>query len=267
MSRRDGESAPVVTEFACADPATLELAFRTGASQVVDSVDRSVDHSVVARHYVAAAVSTRVLAAVWCCSVGTTWTVELHEFNRGAALGPIVDWISSGVPISDPQPTVALACGLLTERGFQLSPDSSASPCGFHRRGIGYACQGADLVEADTLGARPGHEPMATHARRVSDPRCVTPSRLVSQRDGRVEAAETEAACPQVPKNRLGAAARRRGRGFGYDCRATAEAGALGLVPEADPGPATRALEHKSLLSSSVPRPQEATDEPTFTTA
>jgi hypothetical protein len=77
----------VVTELSCADPATLELAFRTGASQVADSMDRSVDHGVVARHYVAAAVPTRVLAAVWCCSVGTTWTMELHEFNRGAALG------------------------------------------------------------------------------------------------------------------------------------------------------------------------------------
>jgi Rieske Fe-S protein len=32
-------------------------------------------------------------------------------------------------------------------------------------------------------------------------------------------------------------------------------------------GPATRPLEQKSLLSSGVPRPQEATDEPAFTTA
>jgi hypothetical protein len=76
--------------------------------------------------------------------------VELHEFDCDAALGPIVDWISSGVPISEPEPTAALARELLTERGFQLIPDSSAGPSSLHRHGIGYACRDTDLIAAGT---------------------------------------------------------------------------------------------------------------------
>jgi hypothetical protein len=42
------------------------------------------------------AIETRVLVAVWCRSVGTTWTLELHELDSGMTLGTLVDWISSG---------------------------------------------------------------------------------------------------------------------------------------------------------------------------
>lgn len=52
-----------------------------------------------------AAAAARVLAAVWCRSVGTSWTLELRKLRRGTALGPVVDWINSGVPISQPAPT------------------------------------------------------------------------------------------------------------------------------------------------------------------
>jgi hypothetical protein len=45
-----------------------------------------------------------VLAAVWCHSVGTSWTVEVHQLHGGTAPGTVVDWISSGVPISQPEP-------------------------------------------------------------------------------------------------------------------------------------------------------------------
>jgi hypothetical protein len=135
------------------------------------------------------AVRLPALAAVWCCSVGATWTVELHESDRDAVLGTIVDWISSGVPISEPEPAAALARELLTERGFQLFLDSSAGPSCPHRHSIGYACRDADLIDAGTRGVRPGRSPVATPARRVSDPRCVAPNRQVF-RDGRVVAAD-----------------------------------------------------------------------------
>jgi hypothetical protein len=214
MSRRGGERAPVVIKLLCTEPASLELASRVDASQVVGSVDRPADDGAVARDDVTAAVPTPVLAAVWCCSVGATWTVELHEFDRDAALGPIVDWISSGVPISDPEPTPALARELLTQRGFQLFPDSSAGPCCPHRHGIGYACRDTDLITAGTHGARPGRGPVATPTPWVSDPPWVAPSRRIS-RDGRVEATETGAARPQIPTLRPGAAAGRTGNGSG----------------------------------------------------
>ncbi|MGH3934143.1 MAG: hypothetical protein ACRDS1_04050 [Pseudonocardiaceae bacterium] len=157
MSRR-GERA-VVAELLCSYPAPLELDFRASAGQGMGRVDRPVDPGV-AGDDVAAAVPVPALAAVWCCSVGATWTVELHEFDRGAALGTIADWISSGVPISEPQPKTALAHELLTERGFQLFPNSSAGPSCPHRHGIGYACRDADLIEAGTRGSRPGPGPV-----------------------------------------------------------------------------------------------------------
>jgi hypothetical protein len=190
------------------------LASRVDAGQVMDRVDRPGDHSALARDDVAAAVPAAMLAAVWCCSVGATWTVELHEFDRGAALGPIVDWISSGVPISEPQPTAALARELLTERGFHLFPDSSAGPSCPHRHGIGYACRDTDLSTAGTRGARPGRGPTATPTRRISDPPCIAPSRRIS-RDGRAEATETDTARPQIPTLRPAAAAGRTGHGSG----------------------------------------------------
>lgn len=89
--------------------------------------------------------AARVLAAVWCRSVGASWTLELHRLGRGAALGTVTEWISSGVPISQPEPE-ALAHELLTERGLHLFRDSSASPRTHNRRGIGYVCKNAELI-------------------------------------------------------------------------------------------------------------------------
>jgi hypothetical protein len=80
-----------------------------------------------------------VLAAVWCCSVGTTWTLELRELDSDTALGKIVDWISSGVPVSQPAPD-ALAHELLAARGLRLVRDSSVAPCPRSRHRIGYVC-------------------------------------------------------------------------------------------------------------------------------
>jgi hypothetical protein len=88
-----------------------------------------------------------VLVAVWCRSVGASWTLELHQLSRGTPPLTLVDWISSGVPISQPEPPEALARGLLAERGLQLFRDSSAGPNTHSRRGIGYACRDAELIK------------------------------------------------------------------------------------------------------------------------
>ncbi len=93
--------------------------------------------------YVAAVA--RVLVAVWCRSVGTSWTLEFHECGVGTAPGRVVDWISSGVPISQPEPN-ALARDLLAARRLHLFGDSSAGPGTYSRCGIGYVCEDAELI-------------------------------------------------------------------------------------------------------------------------
>jgi hypothetical protein len=92
------------------------------------------------------AAPTTVLAVVWCRAVGTCWTLELHQLRRGTPHTTLVDWISSGVPISQPEPPEALARALLAERGLQLFGDCYAGPCTGTRRGIGYASSNADLI-------------------------------------------------------------------------------------------------------------------------
>src|SRR5947199_435584 len=87
-----------------------------------------------------------VLAAVWCRSVGTSWTVEVHQLDGDTAPGTVVGWISSGVPISQPAPE-ALARGLLAERGLRLFPNSSVGPCTSSRHGLGYVCTNAELLK------------------------------------------------------------------------------------------------------------------------
>jgi hypothetical protein len=96
------------------------------------------------------AAAARVLAAVWCRSVGVSWTLELYELGPGMAPGKIMGWVSSGVPISQPEPE-ALARELLAERGLQLFQDSSAGPATRSRRGIGYVCGDAELIKLAKL--------------------------------------------------------------------------------------------------------------------
>lgn len=43
----------------------------------------------------------RVWAAVWCSSVGPTWTLELSELDGNT--GRVRDWISSGVLLAASQ--------------------------------------------------------------------------------------------------------------------------------------------------------------------
>lgn len=111
-----------------------------------------------------------VLAAVWCRSVGTSWTLELHEIGPGMAPRKIMRWISSGVPISLPEPE-ALARKLLTERGLQLFRDSSAGPGTRSRRGIGYACGDGEVIKlahvVRDVAAEAGVHPVVLAARWV----------------------------------------------------------------------------------------------------
>lgn len=103
-------------------------------------------------HVVVDSMSDDVTVAMWCCSVGATWTIELHRLDRGTALGTIVDWISSGVPISQPEPEEELARELLAERGLHLLRDSRAHPSTHCRHSIGYVCSNADLA-TEALGS------------------------------------------------------------------------------------------------------------------
>ncbi len=66
-----------------------------------------------------------VFIATWCRTVGTTWTLELREPDRGTLAGQPVDWICSGVPITLPAPD-GLAEDLLVERGLLLHRDAAA---------------------------------------------------------------------------------------------------------------------------------------------
>ncbi|MGH3941506.1 MAG: hypothetical protein ACRDTG_23330 [Pseudonocardiaceae bacterium] len=79
--------------------------------------------------------------------MGATWTIELHRLERGTAWGTVVDWISSGVPISQPEPEEALVRELLAERGLYLFPDSGAGPSTYSRHSIGYVCSNAELID------------------------------------------------------------------------------------------------------------------------
>lgn len=84
------------------------------------------------------AIEPQTLVAVWCSSVGTTWTLELRKLDPTIKLGELVDWISSGIPTSQPQPDEALTHQMLANRALRLYPDSTASPCTRSRKTIGY---------------------------------------------------------------------------------------------------------------------------------
>ena len=54
--------------------------------------------------------------------------MELREFGRDTLLGSTVDWITSGIPISQPEPPEELTRELLAEHDQHLFSDSSARP-------------------------------------------------------------------------------------------------------------------------------------------
>lgn len=89
--------------------------------------------------------------------MGSTWTVELRPHHPHGALGSIVDWISSGIPISDPPPT-ALTPALLTQHGFTLFPDRTCTPHTTGRHSIGYVSPDSELIAlAHHLHDQPTH--------------------------------------------------------------------------------------------------------------
>jgi hypothetical protein len=123
------------------------------------------------------APSTDVFVASWCCSVGTTWTVELRSVDR-AAQGRPAEWICSGVPTQQPAPERQTA-DLLRERGLLLFPvdpvdplDPAESPPRIRsRRLIGYVTRNPEVMRlakmlADGSYAERDH-PMVVAARWV----------------------------------------------------------------------------------------------------
>ena len=71
---------------------------------------------------------------------------ELHRLDGGATSGTIVDWITSDVPISQPESHTRTQ-ELLSERGLHLFPDCSANPSTQNRHRIGYVCTNAELIK------------------------------------------------------------------------------------------------------------------------
>jgi len=102
-----------------------------------------------------AVAQTPGLLAMWCSSVGSTWTLELHTPTQDTTLGPLVDWITSEVPTSEPEPDEALAHALLAQHGLRLSPDTDAGPRTHTRRSIGYVNTPTPSLDASAAAARP----------------------------------------------------------------------------------------------------------------
>lgn len=89
----------------------------------------------------------------------------------------MVDWVSSGVPISQPQPPEELARELLAERGLAQFGDSSVGPCTYNRHGIGYVAQDAELIALAHLvadeAAKIGRHPVMLAAQWLAAGFCV----------------------------------------------------------------------------------------------
>lgn len=93
-----------------------------------------------------------VWTALWCCSVGLTWTLELRRFSSDTGLGALVNGISSGVPVTQPVPD-ALAAQLLDACGLWLFRDGLPGPATGSRYRIGYVSTDAALIRlAHLLG-------------------------------------------------------------------------------------------------------------------
>lgn len=108
------------------------------AQQIADHADHS---EITAPGNV---TSGQLLVAVWSSSVGSTWTLRLRELDGNTRLGRATDWISSGVPISEPEPT-ALAGQLLAARGLRLCRECTGY--GTHSRHcVGYVFPDTELV-------------------------------------------------------------------------------------------------------------------------
>jgi len=89
-------------------------------------------------------VPPSIMTVFWRSLMRSVWILELCEFNRGRGPGTVVDWINSGVPVTQPAPDVAQE--LLAAHGLWLFRDPSEEfPAGSRHR-IGYACADAELI-------------------------------------------------------------------------------------------------------------------------
>ncbi|MGH3766562.1 MAG: hypothetical protein ACRDTX_15680 [Pseudonocardiaceae bacterium] len=86
-----------------------------------------------------------VLTVSWCCSVGSTWALMLHQPAAATRAGLTVRWIGSGVPITEPAPE-SLAPELLAERGFWLFPDAGPTRRTRSVRRVGFVSRDAELI-------------------------------------------------------------------------------------------------------------------------
>lgn len=92
-----------------------------------------------------------VLAVSWCCSVGTTWTLELRAVggqSDAAPIGPVLDWICSGVPTELPAPEPDTE-DMLGERELRLFPDAEPlepDPRTRSRRLVGYVTRDEEVM-------------------------------------------------------------------------------------------------------------------------
>jgi anti-sigma B factor antagonist len=84
-----------------------------------------------------------VLAAVWCSSVATAWTLELREVTSNDQFGALVDSINSGVPVSQPAPHAQVQ-ELVAPRGLWLFCESPAGPSTSNRYHFGYVSVDTD---------------------------------------------------------------------------------------------------------------------------
>ncbi|MGH3693878.1 MAG: hypothetical protein ACRDRX_07800 [Pseudonocardiaceae bacterium] len=86
-----------------------------------------------------------VVTVSWCCSVGSTWALMLHQPAGATRAGPTVRWIGSGVPITEPVPE-PLAHELLADHGFWLFPEKDPTLRTRSVRRVGFASRDAELI-------------------------------------------------------------------------------------------------------------------------
>src|SRR5262249_37050311 len=86
----------------------------------------------------------RVLAAWWCRSVGTSWTVELRAADRTLGGRPL-EWICSGIPTQQPAPD-QLITDLFRDHGLLLFPDDPVKSGTRSRWLIGFVTRDPEVM-------------------------------------------------------------------------------------------------------------------------
>ena len=67
-------------------------------------------------------VPPSILTVFWRSLMRNVWILELCEFDRGPGLGTVVDWINSGVSVTQPAPEWPKSCSLPTGCGCSAIP-------------------------------------------------------------------------------------------------------------------------------------------------